>query len=130
MATVHREPNQVKWIGVRPGHNGEQILEHNQASNNTVIIYTVPADKLLLIFDYFISLYGAVNVQGTLALYTDVPALWKYLYDGAVRANNDISIAHNYGIIPVELPAGYSIRITSTAVAAVTAGIHGILIDV
>lgn len=42
-----REPNQVKWVGVRPGHNGTQIKAEAIAVNNTQVLYTVTAGKML-----------------------------------------------------------------------------------
>ena len=130
MAIVHREPNQVKWVGVRPGHNGEQVVKWGDANNNLVVLYTVPADKLLLIFGYFISYHGSVAGYGYLDVYTAVPAIWKRLYGGAVNVGEDFSATRDYSI-PIEVPATYTVRVQSTVLGCyIDAGIDGILIDV
>ena len=129
MATVHREPNQVKWIGVRPGHNGEQIIKNALANNATVEIYEVPADKLLFIFGYFVSITAVVNVAGYLEIYTAVPALESTLYVAGARAGYSISVVHSFGNVPIEVAAGYFIKVRSSAAAPVDAGFNGILID-
>ena len=129
MATVHREPNQVKWIGVRPGHNGDQIHEYGTAVGATTVVYTVPADKILLLFGF--NLITSCTVAGTasLGIYTAVPALHRYLSAGTVRANFSMTISQDY-VVPIEIAAAYSIRAISPAgTLDITACINGILID-
>ena len=129
MATVHREPNRVKWIGVRPGHNGEQVLEHGEAIGATVVLYTVPATKILLLFGFTCGMSCSANGVGTLGIYTDVPVLHRYLFFSSVQANNAVAGCRDYSI-PIEIPAGYSIRaISAAATLGVRAVIDGILID-
>ena len=129
MATVHREPNRVKWIGVRPGHEGEQVIKYATATNAVVDIYEVPADKLLLIFGYFLNAYGGAAGEGMLDLYTAVPAFWKRLFWAGVHVNNDLAVSRNY-TIPIEVPAGYFVSVESSIAACVIkAGFDGILID-
>ena len=127
--TVHREPNRVKWIGVRPGHEGEQILEHGTANNATVIIYTVPADKLLLLYGFSYNVSGTGGGIGYLSIYTAVPAVHRHLVYGNFSANTTIGFSRNYSI-PIEIVAGYSVRVLSPAVTMyVGVSIDGILID-
>ena len=128
--TVHREPNQVKWIGVRPGHNGEQILEHGTANNATVIIYTVPADKLLLLYGFSYNVSGTAGNTGFLSIYTAVPAVHRHLVYGNFSANTVVAFGRDF-VIPIEIPAAYSVRVLSPAATKyVGVSINGILIDV
>ena len=129
MATVHREPNQVKWIGVRPGHNGIQVIENNAANNAVVIIYTVPAGKLFLLFGYFYHQYATAASTGYLAVYNAVPADVHHLAGGQSPAVSVFAVTRDY-TVPLEFPAGYSFRISSSAAGMyVQCSIDGILID-
>ena len=130
MATEHREPNRVKWIGVRPGHEGEQILEHGTANNATVIIYTVPADKLLLLYGFSYNASGTAGGTGFLSIYTAVPAVHRHLVYGNFSANTVVAFGRDF-VIPIEIPESYSVRVLSPAATMfVGISINGILIDV
>jgi len=60
-----REPNQVKWVGVLPGHNGEQVIAQAVADNSTVIAYTVPAGKILLLSHFTSCVFNNAGGIGT-----------------------------------------------------------------
>ena len=127
MATEHREPNRVKWIGVRPGHEGEQVLIHIDFAVNT-LLYTVAADKLLLLFDWQITLVGNVAAGAYLSLRTAVPATYYHLGYASSTVGAPGQFASNSLNVPIEVPATYNIYLTTTQ--TVRGGIHGILIDV
>ena len=126
MATVYKEQNQVKWIGVRPGHNGDELIKNIDLAASA-IVYTVPDDKLLLLFDWSIGIVQNVNNGSSLQLRTDVPAVYAelaYVTSGINTAGQITSQSLN---IPIEIPESYDIYVTCTAV---TRGyIHGVLID-
>ena len=129
MATVHREPNQVKWIGVRPGHNGIEILESCEAAGATVNIYQVPADKLLLLFGWSFNLSATAPGVGDLSIWTAVPARHKYLSRGSAPTNAACYDSRDL-VVPIEVAAGFWIRATSgAATIGARAVINGILID-
>ena len=129
MATAHREPNQVKWIGVRPGHNGEQIIEFNTATNATVIIYTVPADKILLLNGFNSNIWSSANGTCYLQWWDAVPALYRNLASQQALASSAYSTKNDY-MMPLELDAGHSLRIVSPAATLIIKStIWGILID-
>lgn len=65
-----REPNQVKWVGVLPGHNGEQVTAVGTANNNTSIIYTVPVGRTLYLCAVSISSNHAGAGSGSVWLET------------------------------------------------------------
>ena len=126
MATVHREPNQVKWVGVRPGHNGEQVLIDIDFNANQ-LLYTVAADKLLFIFSWQVTL--AANAAGiaTLELRTAVPAVYYHLaYLRGALADIGPSVSNSLWV-PIEVPATYNNYLTTDQ--RVKGGVHGILID-
>ena len=126
MATVHREPNQVKWIGVRPGHNGEQylfLIDHNAAG----VLDTVPADKILLLYDWYISLVDVAAKACQVYMRDDAAANIGFLANlGTCAGTNTSHIAQSL-TIPIELPEDYDFYINVGAPAR--GYIHGILID-
>ena len=131
MATVHREPNMVKWIGVRPGHNGEQVWESGEllALGNT-LLYTVAAGKLLLLFDVNLSIQtSAASVEGGLLVYDAVPAIVDYFLHFRVPPNFSVTDSTAFWV-PYEIPATYTVRLIASAAGYVYGGFHGVLIDV
>jgi len=56
-----REPNQVKWWGIRPAHRGTQVAKSASAINATVIIHTVTAGKTLFLCSASLSLQSGVG---------------------------------------------------------------------
>ena len=127
MATEHREPNRVKWIGVRPGHEGEQVLIDIDDAVDADL-YTVPADKILLIFGWSWSVIQNAGVDATIEIETDAAAhyMWLSMVTGQAGAPSAESSQDKW--VPIEIPEGYVISINTTR--QVYGHIHGILIDV
>ena len=126
MATVHREPNQVKWVGVRPGHNGEQVLKEFYAAA-TAEFYEVPADKLLLLFDWHLGVSGTAAGDSFIEIRDDGNVHYMYL---ALCSGKATDAGHNTSQalwVPIEIPALFDFRVI-TGVTSL-AYIHGILID-
>jgi len=125
-AMKFREPNEVLWRGVRPGHRGEQIAKYDSANNSTVIIHTVSAGKTFFMTtaNYMSETSGAgaggrldvLNASGVLQ-YTIAVIVFTAVGQGA------ISMSFNP---PLEIPGGYKIVVFSNS-AALTARafIHG-----
>ena len=126
MATVHREPNQVKWVGVRPGHNGEQVFEEFYG-NVGAEFYVVPAGKLLFLFDWHLGVSGAAGGSSFLLIRTVLDAHYRYLAlcSGHVTSAGG-STSQNLWV-PIEVEAGFDFYVTTGVTCA--AYIHGILID-
>ena len=127
MATVHREPNQVKWIGVRPGHNGEQVLVAIDTAVN-VVVYTVAADTLLFLYDWHYGGNRNLAFGSILQIFDDgdnVNATIGYITSDA--SNPGTNMAQNLWV-PIELVEGWYIKAITTQ--QVHGYIHGILIDV
>ena len=126
MATVHREPKQVKWIGVRPGHNGEQtLIDIDKAASAEV--YSVPADKILLLFSWHFGIGRNADATALLNLRDDGDVVIAQL--AYVCSNStDPGINANQALwVPIELPEDYNIHVTCTI--QVRGYAQGILID-
>lgn len=129
--TKHREPNQAKWVGMRPGHNGEQVFEAGAVDNGTTILYTVPAGKVFCWCGWnAVSAGNAYNVKTFLEVYDAVPALSLSVQRFGSAVNSALALSRTYWP-PVEIIAGYSIRIRSTlANISLYCGINGWVEDV
>ena len=126
MATVHREPNQVKWVGVRPGHNGEQILVKIELAGNA-IVYTVPANKILFLFDWHIGIARGVAGAAELQIRDDAAAIHAYLsYVTSAAGYTGTNATQNLWV-PHELIEAWDIYVVTGN--PVRGYIHGILID-
>ena len=114
MSDMHfREPNQVKWMGTRPGHNGEQVIENNTANNATAIVYTVPAGKTLFLTTAVLAGFGtAASINNFGSIYDSTPAQWREIGRLPVFANGGTAYAASFNP-PLEVPTGYTVRITS-----------------
>ena len=120
-----REPNQVKWMGSRPGHNGTQVLEHASATNATVIVYTVPGAHTLFLTHTILDIYSTGISTAYLSIYNAVPALVIHIHLSRVQTNRELSLNNSYWP-PIEIPAAYSVRVQSSAATNIAeATIHG-----
>ena len=129
MATVFREQNQVKWIGVRPGHNGEQAFGINNCVNVRAVVYTVPADKIFLWTGYAATMSGTVTGNGDIEMWSAAPALTRVFISMYYQIGTSFGLTNDFSI-PIELIAGESIRIISSAATnPLYCSAWGILID-
>ena len=121
-----REPNQVKWVGSRPGHNGTQVLVQGAAENNTHTFYTVPVGQTFYWTFAAISYVGLAAGAVSLTIYDNLAAFVCYVAgDILVAAVNTPGRAFNM-CPPLEIPAGYTIRLTSGAIGLrIRCIIHG-----
>lgn len=119
---TYREDNKVKWVGVRPAHNGDQIVgKAINISNETETMYTVPANKILYLTHYWHFTWASAAGVAQIYIADAVPALYYRLSwmedDGAFR----FGIAGNYDP-PLELGEGYTIKIQTNVAGVETAG--------
>ena len=108
-----REKNRVKWMGVRPAHDGEQVTPAGSANNATVIVYTVPAGKTLYITHYAVQCTPNLAGSGYFAIRNELDVLtyrFQYLENivGAPSLIESCSFVY-----PVEVPAGYDLYVNS-----------------
>ena len=121
-----REQNMVKWVGCRPAHNGDQVLENCSVVDGTDTIYTVPADKIFYLCNVNVmqrnNSTGLVEVD----LYDDVPALVCRLV--MCRSQIDrarLSDSRSFWP-PMEIPEGYAIKgVSSNAAVRCDGSIFG-----
>ena len=123
---MFREPNQVKWMGSRPGHNGTQVLlSDTVAAVVPTGFYTVPAGKTLFITSAFLNITNPVAVSYYLAIFNAVPALDQYLINTYYTAGQQIvPVQANYWP-PIEVEAGYHLYYRQGVNALLTYTIHG-----
>lgn len=120
------ETNRAKWVGIRPGHYGEQVLNLAEAVNNTVVIYTVPVGKLFYLdwYDFLVTsnLVGA----GSMYIHSGAFAVVYLAYartisSAGIMTDKSCSMFH-----PIKLIEGYSVKITSNvANYSIIGSIHG-----
>ena len=112
--TTFREPNQVRWFGVRPAHRGTQVIKDGiVTSAATATIHTV-AGTMFYLCGYSALCWGQTYSLPTfLEIYDGVPAIWKTLLRGAQSANSAQWLSKNYWP-PLEIPTGYTIKVRCT----------------
>ena len=125
-AMAFREPNQVKWVGTRPGHNGEQVEKYNTATNGTAIVHTVTAGKTLYLVSAIIFPAAVNSGVGTVFIRDLLDAVWTYLV-GMTGALNFGLIGQTLSLYhPIEVPEGYDICVLSGGAGLTVYGaIHG-----
>lgn len=111
----HREQNMERWVGVRPGHNGEQIAAYYGVTDATTAVYTVPDGKTLFLVTALAAFdnWSAAARSGSAVLYTDAAAAvwflagWRFVANG----NDQVPIHFNP---PMEIPEKYYFTLISS----------------
>jgi len=105
-----REPNQVKWVGSRPGHNGEQIT----AAKTSIAtawddVYTVSAGKTLYLCTLRHSHYSNTISKFYHIAWTDAGhgVQVRFVYDVNKVTGMNSDVIHFWP--PLEIPAGHKI---------------------
>lgn len=129
--TKYRELNMVKWVGVRPGHNGEQIVKSIRKTNGAEIIHTVSDDKILLLFAWTCSVHTDFAVKEGYLFVRNAADVTQYIIDRhgfrPTQQHDSNGLAH---YIPIEIPEKYDICIyAEDANVFVDGWIHGIEVD-
>lgn len=110
-----REPNQVKWQGMRPGHNGTQIIGYKAIINNIADVYVATGVKVAEITYMGLSANSGANAGiATLQLWDDGPAYLNTLMiiQLPVTSFEHLAVGLPY---PVELLEDWSVRVYSGA---------------
>ena len=121
-----REPNQVRWVGSRPAHNGTQLTAVKVVTDAEGTIYTVPVGETL----FLCSMNAVIPVvaAGTvfMNIYTDAAAVYFYGMQESILAAQGGIYRYFTFWPPMELPSSYYIRIGSGAAGlTVRASIFG-----
>lgn len=121
-----REPNQVKWLGSRPGHNGTQITEFNVVDNGNVDLYVVPAGKRFFLTSWAVS---AINISGGAGngfMSVAIGGLNAFMPASFSSALNEPMSEAGRFWPPIELAAAENVYIYSSVAAFFIRGsIHG-----
>ena len=127
MSDMHfREPNQVKWQGSRPAHNGNQVLEYlEDGINNYTELYEVTAGKVLYLT--YAGVFTRANTTNLcyLAIFDDTPVLWRIIGGTfVITANSVMNWSANFWP-PIEVPSEYTIQKFNSANVLTVGTIHG-----
>lgn len=96
-------------MGSRPAHGGDQVIAYAVATNNTTIVYTVPAGKTLYLKGFNIGCLGGGAVTSHYLLIRNAAdAVWKYLQYLPTAAAGCIGFTRDYSQ-PLEVPSGYDV---------------------
>jgi len=125
-AMAFREPNQVRWVGTRPGHNGSQVAASGSANNATAVVYTVTAGKTLHITHW--TCEGNASATGGVCQLEIENAAGVQQYIILKMGFNAVGQMLGVGNLayPLEVPAGYKVAVVSSAATmTVNAFVHG-----
>jgi len=110
---MFREPNQIKWLGTRPGHNGTQKIIKIESGAN-VELYEVTAGLTFFLTAYYIGFGMNTAKQATLEVRNVLDAIQYYLgYPSSAAVSTGSGIFMSF-YFPLEIPAGYDFYITTT----------------
>ena len=118
----YREANQVLWRGVRPAHNGTQIVKYIFACNNVTIIHTVSAGTTFHLCSFGLGVHtvaaGTINV----AVRNAADVFQYYLAMAEIVAGVTTMPFQGTFWPPLEIPAGYDLVVQSNAVVLTVMG--------
>ena len=110
-AMSFREPNEVKWVGVRPAHKGTQKLIRKVGVTADIEVYSVPADTTFYMTSMFVNLKApngdervTIRIRDTADNTIHIP-----LQINTAVAGQEVVSRNFYP--PVEVPSGYDIYI-------------------
>jgi len=111
-----REPNQVKWVGMRPAHRGTQVIVRAGGLGAEFIVYTVPAGKTFYLCGLLVGFSTtAVATWGTVRVRNDLDVVQYALAGLLMDAVGQNIVAHSYWP-PLEIPALWDVTVLSSAV--------------
>ena len=116
-----REANRCRWVGIRPAHEGAQVLKSATATNQTLTLYTVPAGGVLYLLSA--ELHQTAGACSAYLSVLDDAAVLQYVLGRvsfASSAGFHFTISQQF-FPPMELPAGWTITLASPN-AGVSAG--------
>ena len=121
-----REKNRVKWVGVRPAHDGEEVAVNKLVTNTFGDVYVVPAGKTLHLIS--VSLGFSAIATGLVSVYLRPSAggATYYFFESSIVVALPVQSEQWYAYPPLELSAGDSVRVSSgVAGLTVRASIFG-----
>jgi len=121
-----REPNQVRWVGVRPAHRGTQIIKSQQDIGTAgVILHTVSDDVCFYLTQWSFSWYTAALGNARFLVRNAADVIQYYISYGAVHANYNGRVTGNFWP-PLEISEKWDLWIECTGAGNfVSVEIHG-----
>jgi len=121
-----REPNQAKWSGSRPAHNGTQILKYVNADNSVAKIHTANAGVTFYLTHVGIT-YRALAVGRAELFIADDGDVTQATIFSIITTAAGWSIGQTAAFWPpVEMGAGWYVAIGSNAAGLTVRGFcHG-----
>jgi len=110
-AMKFREPNQVKWVGVRPAHKGTQILKQGRATTDDVTLYTTPTGKTFYLVHYNITIQITASSLISAVAIRDSSGVAQYYIAYLNDAPNGVYIYEGNFDPPLEIPAGWYVHL-------------------
>lgn len=121
-----REPNQVLWRGIRPGHNGTQIIKDDTVTGTVKTIYTVSSNVTFYLTSWTFSIdIATIGDEGRLYIQTGAAAHFVNICRIQSQVVSSGFLSGNFWP-PLEVPMEYTIKIyTPDAGCTLYAMIHG-----
>lgn len=121
-----REPNKVRWFGIRPGHRGEQVLIGINITADTQVLIDGTQTTITYLTDWCISVGRNKDATGTLEITENDDDHVCYLSQVSGYTSDPGYTVCQGLMYPIEIPAGYKVKAHSSAAAAPARGyIHG-----
>lgn len=134
-----KEYNTVKMVGVLPAAGADaipvgkipdgagQVIEFDKAENATVVVYEVGAVVVLYLSHLLYSIYNfSGGVDSGRVFVTNAADVTQYVFTDTTLANNSGYIVPVPFLPPLEIPAGWKIKVHSrVAGLEVWTCIHG-----
>lgn len=117
--------NQVQWRGVRPGYEGNQILINIDTAASAVL-YTVPANKVLLLFDWGLTLHYNYNEISRLQVRNAANAVQAQIAMTTSYTSDPGQPCYQSTWVPIELTEGWDLYVQASR--ATRGYAHGLLI--
>lgn len=123
------ERNLAARVGVLPGVSGTFIAVSSGTAGGTATLYTVPADKTLLIYNTYCNLYATVSGHGKMSIYDATPVEVYEIHGGDIIGGTTSTAGSLARFLALEVPEDYSIRVVGSANVNVYGGFEGILMS-
>jgi len=121
-----REANQMLWRGVRPAHNGTQVIAQKAADNLTATIYTVGVGETLYLCSATMGFVAIAAGQAIVQLINAAPVWTVYAFYDVILAGSEGRTQTRSYWPPVEMSAGSTITVQSVGAGLnLRASIHG-----
>ena len=121
-----REFNQARWVGIRPGHRGTQVLLDINVAPGTVEIIDGTQTTITYLTDWSLGMGRNVSAKTDMFITTNANVHVCTLAYIGTMTNHPSAVAIQALQYPIELPAGYKVKVTVVGVGSDVKGyLHG-----